>query len=295
MSKLTQSVRLWHVVVSLALVCLWGGFVFAKDTDKIVMTEKTIHRIVSMTPRETLYVSNGSGGMNIRDPNILFVLMDLSGKQSAAVLITKNGGATLASNLKPDDLVEISLKPQLNIVYVTSVHKYVPFPGETEPGVFAFVSAVNDNVPGAKLYKLGKIGTVTVPSTKDAAGKAVPDTKVAAALEKLKAGDVIEAEVSGTTLKGVWKYHPPVTGTVDKIEETDITGGKTWALSLTVDGAARRFLVPGMINPKGVFVPNGSLVASVKGFKTGDKVTVKFRSEETGDTLRSITTAAQRP
>ena len=265
------------------------------------LKEREIYRLISAAHRTTLTMSSPQGSMAVPDPNTLITMSDSNGKQIVGTLIEKGGGAAIVDELKtmkPGDYATATFETKFNISYIKTFAPYKMFDGEAQANVFTFVESAKreqgaETQVAVQLYKLGKLVTARVPSAKDAAGKLAPDAKIAAAVDGASKGDIVEVEAAGNppVIKTFAKYLPPVTGVIAEIKQVDVDGGKTTALELTVDGAAREFLVPGKTDAKGVFQPDLAAMTAIKRFKAKDRVAVKYRSEGGKDYIRDIASA----
>jgi ribosomal protein L21E len=230
------------------------------------------------------------------------------GKNKSIVIVADSEskfGKDLAA-MKPGDFFAAALQHVGSdpFDFATSLDPYILHPGEAKQNVFVFAESTtatkdgNDNMQ-VKLFKLGQFVTVNVPAVaKDRVGNKMPDPQIVKAVGKFAKGDSVEVTIQGggpsPTIKTIELYCVPRDAVFSKLSESDVEGGKTPAIEVTIDGAATTILVPGKASPKG-WVPDASLAAAIKKFKDGDKVVVRFLSDEGKNWLKEITKAPPEP
>jgi Cu/Ag efflux protein CusF len=267
--------------------------------------EVEVYQIGAAKERDTLYISAYGGGSTIREHNLLITVKAAgTGAVKNVVAVEPKGGriTQMIKDMKPGDFVAMTAEKRYNNTYVTSFDPYRLRPGEDRGGVYAFVDTSTKKTDAGevtlvKLHKLGRFGTVAVPNVKGESGKMVPDPNLSQAVGKLTNGDTVEIVTEGggavPTLKAIEPYAVPQNAVVSKITEADVQGGKTPALEVSIKDSPTTLLVPGVMSYSGKWVPEAALWSAIKQFKAGDKVVVRFRSDDGKCWLKDIAKATE--
>ena len=279
-----------------------------KDAKEI--EEVQVFQLLKCEEKETIYLAAGGGGSTVKQHNYAIAAKPVFGSEvQNVVLVEAKGGrfAQIVTGMQPGDYLTMTTEKRSNHVYVKGLAIYPLRPGEERPGVFVFVETGKQKTEGGgdvtslKLYKLGKFATVLVPNMRDkASGKTVADPNMMQIVGKLSKGDSVEIAVAGggatPTIKSIEPFAAPQNGVVVKLTQEEVEGGKTPAIEVTIGAGTVTVLVPGKLDPKGAWVPDGTLSSAIKPFKENDKVVVRFRTDDAGKNwLKEIARAKEPP
>ena len=197
-------------------------------------------------------------------------------------------------NMKRGDVIKIEVEQPTHAQgrpLVKEAKRYTLKPGEGEPNTYVFKSNFRkeegrSNFMAVVLSRFDEQTTVAVQQRRDKEGDMVSDPAILDLLGKLKAGELVEAEIKegGRTpvLMGLERYAPPRNGKFVKLTEAEIEGQKAPAVELTAEGKAVNAVVAGKLQGKR-WTPDPKVLAAAKKLKQDTDVV--FRAREDGGRL----------
>ena len=201
-------------------------------------------------------------------------------------------------DVKPGDLFKVTTGKFMGHTLVQSMAPYKAKQGEDEPGAFIFVKAEDAKVDGAdtlavELRKFEVSQVALVPTIKDKSGKAARDAQIAAAVEKLKAGSVVEVDIEKVggnfVIRGIRPFGDPVEAEFVKVADL---GSGTPNLCVTVKRLGKTLVLSIPNTKEGTkMVPDARLAEQAKALKPGQAVMVKTVHVEGKAYLAEITPA----
>jgi hypothetical protein len=197
---------------------------------------------------------------------------------------------------KRGDTLKIELDDSKPKPYVRDAERYKLKPGENDPKGYVFENSYpmkegRTSYTAVVLSRFDEPRTVAVQQRRDKEGDMVSDAEILAVLERLKTGDVVEAEIreGGKTavLTGLERYAPPQTGKFVKLAEQEIEGQKAAAVELSSDGKTVTAVVPGKLQGKR-WVSDPKLLAAAKKLKPDAEVVYRAREGDGKVWLKEI-------
>ncbi|HSU65501.1 MAG TPA: hypothetical protein VLJ39_01390 [Tepidisphaeraceae bacterium] len=208
---------------------------------------------------------------------------------------------TTLGKLQKGDVAKMTLMPSGQLYQVTYIKKIEVKPNEENPHAFVYQESYNDQKTGEPLLRLTKYDVsyeVTIPSVRGEKGKTEADPEMVNAVQSLKAGEVVYAQITNgrpPVVTSIFPYKDPQTGKVTKVSMEDVEGGKTESAEIeTADGKTVTVLVPGKVVNKH-FTQDQILSRLVHGFKPGTEVVFLSREQDGKNYLVEITKAPPAP
>jgi hypothetical protein len=241
----------------------------------------------------------------------LMVVAEAAGGQTVQVAVPNadegrayfdpsRGMADAIEELKQGDLVQLTLEPSRNgprNLVLRSVKPYELKPGEDTPNGYVFKGSDEKDYGSRKvtivqLEKLGQKLTVAIPEKKAEKGTSKPDPELLSAVNELKEGDPVWAELSGKTLVAIEPYTEPQQGKLLKFSEIEVDGHKVRSAEIDEDGKSVTALVPGKASGR-AWTPDLTVMRQLARVRPGSMI--QFRAKEDGDKiwLRSIEPASK--
>ena len=212
---------------------------------------------------------------------------DMNKKEYNPVLNTDNVNA-----LKAGDAIKIELDESKPKPFVTYLREYDMKPGEERPGVYVFESSyekadVRPAYTAVVLSKFDHMTTLAIPQKKNKEGMMETDAEIAAKVNALKTGELVEAQFRDgrpvPVLSSIETYTAPQTGKFLKVAEQEVAEGqKGSAVEIERDGKPETALVPGKLQGK-KWVPDAKVAAAVRKLKPDAEVV--YRTRQDGDKL----------
>jgi hypothetical protein len=206
--------------------------------------------------------------------------------------------AKVVGALQAGDFVKIEVDSATRPPALKKASAYDAKPGEDGPNVYRFENAFENKegrVPftAVVLSRFDQTVTVAVPPApkgKDGTPGA-GDARLAALLDGLKGGDLVEAEIRGSgkaaTLVDLDRYEAPKPAKFVKASEAEVDGQKRLAVELEAEGKPTTVLLGGKMQGK-KWVPDAKAAAAVKKLKPDDEVMYRAREEGTSLVLRDL-------
>jgi hypothetical protein len=195
--------------------------------------------------------------------------------------------ADAIQELKPGDLVRLKVQVSRppNPPMLREINPYELKPGEDQPNGYIFKGSDEKQIGRQKstvveLMKMGQTISVTVADHKNEKGEMAPDPEVIAAIDSLKDGDSVWADVNGKSLLSIEAYSEPQTGKLVKSVETVVDGHKIRSVEIDPGGKAITALVPGKANGR-AWTPDVLVLRELSRIRPG--AMVQFRVKEEGD------------
>ena len=197
--------------------------------------------------------------------------------------------AQTVKDLKKDDLIQITVVRQSGQTVLKALDRYDLKPGEDDPSGYVFGESEVTEKNGLTtikvvLEKLGEKTTLTVPMAVEG-GKRVPDPAIKEALDRLSAGDSVDATfLPSRVLTYIGPYAAPVFGTYVKSELIESGDNKLLAVVVKDEaGSETTYIVPHRMMGKRA-VPDAIIAAQVRAMHANDYVRIKTRGEYEGHT-----------
>ena len=198
--------------------------------------------------------------------------------------------ADVVRGLKRGDVMKIELDDTKPRPFVTSARPYKLKAGETEPNGYVFENTFRkeegrSTYTAVVLSRFDEHTTVAVQQKRDKDGDMASDAEIIELLQKLKTGEVVEAEITGGSggrtpiLTSLERYAPPQTGKFVKVSEQDVEGQKAPAVELEREGKPVTAIVVGKVQGKR-WVPDGKVLAAAKKLKPDTEVVFRARDED---------------
>ena len=204
--------------------------------------------------------------------------------------------ADVVRGLKKGDTVKIELDDTKPRPFVTYAKPYKLKPGETDPKAYLFENTFRKEEGRASytavvLSRFDEHTTVAVQQKRDKEGDMASDTAILDLLQKLKTGEVVEADIreGGRTpvLVSLERYAPPQNGKFVKMAEQDVEGQKAPAVELQRDGKPVTALVAGKMQGQR-WVADAKVLAAAKKLKPDAEVVFRARDDDGKLLLKEI-------
>ena len=197
--------------------------------------------------------------------------------------------ADVVRGLKRGDVMKIELDDTKPRPFVTSARPYKLKPGESEPNAYVFENTFRkeegrSTYTAVVLSRFDEHTTFAVQQKRDKDGDMASDADIIALLQKLKTGEVVEAEISGGVgrtpiLTSLERYAPPQTGKFVKVSEQEVEGQKAPAVELEREGKPVTAVVAGKMQGKR-WVPDAKVLAAAKKLKPDAEVVFRARDDD---------------
>lgn len=196
--------------------------------------------------------------------------------------------ADVVRGLKRGDTIKIELDESKPSPFVTYAKPYKLKPGESEPNAYVFENTFRkeegrSTYTAVVLSRYEEHTTFAVQQRRDKEGDMASDAAILDLLQKLKTGEIVEAEIKdgGRTpvLTGLERYAPPQTGKFVKMAEQDVDGQKAPAVELEREGKPLTALVAGKMQGKR-WVADARVLAAAKKLKADADVVYRARDDE---------------
>ena len=196
--------------------------------------------------------------------------------------------ADVVRGLKKGDTIKIELDDTRPRPYVTSAKPYKLKTGETDPNAYVFENTFRkedgrSTYTAVVLSRFDEHTTVAVQQKRDNEGDMASDTAILNLLQKLKTGEVVEAEIKegGRTpiLTSLERYAPPQEGKFVKMTEQEVDGQKAPAVELERDGKPVTVPVTGKLQGKR-WVADPKVLSAAKRLKPDTEVVFRARDDE---------------
>ena len=193
--------------------------------------------------------------------------------------------AAYVKALDKGDAIKVTVAKQKGVLTVKKIVRYNLKPGEDDPSGYIFVDSEEDVVRARRLLfvtlmKFEQEIKARVATTKDEKGKEQTDPKLAAAVDKCKADQVVDVELKGSrrapVIVYIGKFVAPVEGVFVKLVTRGKDPDKQTAVRVTVDGATKMFFLP-TTRRGGKTRPDAKLLSAAKRLKPADLVQIKPR------------------
>lgn len=204
-------------------------------------------------------------------------------------------------SLKRGDVIKIELDGSKPNPYVVSARPYKLKEGETEPNAYVFENTFRkeegrSTYTAVVLSRFDEHTTLAVQQMRDKDGDMASDAAIISLLQKLKTGEVVEAEVKDgriPVLMGLERYTPEQTGKFVKLSEHDVEGQKAPAVELEREGKTLTLGVGGKMQGKR-WVPDARILAAAKKIKPDAPVVFRARDDNGKLWLKEIEPAPVR-
>jgi hypothetical protein len=207
--------------------------------------------------------------------------------------------ADVVRGLKKGDTFRIELDDTKPRPFVTYARPYKLKPGESDPNAYIFENTFRkeegrSSYTAVVLSRFDEHTTVAVQQKRDKEGDMASDTAILDLLQKLKTGEVVEAQIQGggrtPILTGLERYAPPQTGKFVKLSEQDVEGQKAPAVELERDGKPVTAVVAGKLQGKR-WVADAKVLGAAKRLKPDAEVVFRARDDDGKLWLKEIEAA----
>ena len=252
----------------------------------------------------TVFKFVGADKKRVKGKEVLVVgIAPVTGRGGTAMLWAKNKDnkdtfepdaklLDAVKGVKPGDLVKVEVEPAEQDV-IKSFAPYTIKPHEKVPYGYVFKNSYRNRDSGGReftavvLERMDLDITAAVPMVKDADGAMVPDEKMLKLLDELKAGEPVEAEMSGRgktmTLTTLLRYQEPTPATFEKLAEAETADGqKVAAVEMKVGDKPVTAILPGKLQGK-KWTPDPKVHNPLKKLKPGATLQVRT-TEDAGKT-----------
>jgi hypothetical protein len=193
-------------------------------------------------------------------------------------------------DLKKGEVIKIELDDSKPRPLVRYAKRYKLKPGEDDPRTYVFENSFpksegRTTYTAVVLSKYDEMKTVAVQQRRDKEGAGGADADVLGVVQKLKTGEVVEAEIKDAgagrppVLTHIERYAPPQKGKFLKVTEAEVEGQKAPAVELERDGKTVSALVSGRMQGKR-WVPDAKVLAAAKKLKADAEVVYRAREED---------------
>lgn len=201
-------------------------------------------------------------------------------------------------SLKRGDVIKIELDDSKPRPYVVAARPYKLKEGESEPNAYVFENSFRKEdgrltYTAVVLSRFDEHMTFAVQQLRDKDGDMASDAGILDLLQKLKTGDVVEAEIrSGRIpiLTGLERYAPEQKGKYLKLSEQDVNGQKAPSVELERDGKPVTAIVVGKVQGKR-WVADARVLSAVKKLKPDAEVVFRAREDDGKLWLKEISPA----
>jgi len=199
-------------------------------------------------------------------------------------------------HLKEGDVVNVDLEKMGAYWNITKAKIIEVKEGEEKPHSYVFKESYPEPSTNAALIRVTKYDMsyeMMIPYVKDEKGQPQPNPDLVAAVQALKADQLVYVQSAPagnkTLVLNIFPFKESTTGKVVKVSDEPMEGGKTEAVDIqTADGKSVTALVPGKLVSK-KFVPDPVLKNSVHGLKPGTDVTFLTHDDNGKSFLVEIT------
>jgi len=200
------------------------------------------------------------------------------------------------THLKEGDVVNVDLQKMGGQWNITKAKIIEVKEGEETPHGYVFKESYPEPSTNAALIRVTKYDMsyeMMIPFVKDEKGQPQPDATLVAAVQALKADQLVYVQSAPagkkTLLVNIFPFKESQTGKIVKVSDQAVDAGKTQAVDIeTSDGKSVTALVPGKVVSK-KFVPDPVLKSSVHGLKPGAEVSFLTHDDNGKSFLVEIT------
>jgi hypothetical protein len=196
--------------------------------------------------------------------------------------------ADVVRGLKKGDTIKIELDDSKPRPFVTYAKPYKLKPGEAEPNTYVFENTFRkeegrSTYTAVVLSRFDEQTTFAVQQRRDKDGDMASDVTILNLLQKLKTGELVEAEIKegGRTpvLTSLERYAPPQQAKFVKMAEQEVEGQKAPAVELQRDGKPVTALVEGKMQGKR-WVADAKVLSAAKRLKPDAEVVFRARDDD---------------
>jgi hypothetical protein len=189
---------------------------------------------------------------------------------------------------KAGDVLKIELDDAKPRPWLRYAKPYKLKPGEDDPRAYTFQNSFrkeegHSTYTAVVLSRYDEPLTVAVQQKKDKEGDMVSDGQVLDLLQKLKTGELVEADIrregGRAVLTSLERYAAPQNGKFVKSTEVEVEGQKAPAVELERGGKAVTAVVVGKTQGKR-WAPDAKVMAAVKKLKPDAEVTFRCRDDD---------------
>lgn len=190
-------------------------------------------------------------------------------------------------SLKRGDVIKIELDDSKPKPYVVWARPYKLKEGETEPNAYVFENTFRkeegrSTYTAVVLSRFDEHTTFAVQQKRDKDGDMASDAAILDLLQKLKTGEVVEADVKDgriPVLTGLERYTPEQRGKFLKLSEQDVDGQKAPGVELERDGKQVTAVLVGKVQGKR-WVADAKVLAAAKKLKPDAEVVFRTRDDD---------------
>ena len=211
--------------------------------------------------------------------------------------------AETVRDLKRGDVIKIELDHTKPRPFVREADRYQLKPGESEPNVYVFKSNFRkedgrSNYMAVVLSRFDEQTTVAVQQKRDREGDMVSEPAILELLQKLRAGELVEAEIKegGRTpvLTSLERYAPPQTAKFVRMSEAEVEGQKAPAVELQRGDKTLSATIVGKMQGKR-WSPDSRVLSAAKKLKPDNEVVFRVRDDDGKLWLKEIEPAPKEP
>ncbi|HEX4793673.1 MAG TPA: hypothetical protein VH370_07780 [Humisphaera sp.] len=270
----------------------------------------SISRAQDQTGNEGVVRFRSASQQNVNGKRRLVISGDIPGKGAVQIEVPNNDEtrpgydprrdlADSIKELKPGALIKVSLDNVRPLPILRAIDPYEMAKGEDTPNGYVFRGSDVQTVgrvktPVVELSKFGQTATLLIATRKNDKGEVEADPDLMAAINLMKDGDAVWAQINGKTLTAIDLYKDPDTGKLLKLGDTDIDGHKTKSADVDQKGKTITLLVPLHQNGK-IWTPDVAILRELQKIRPNTQV--EYRIREDGDKLwlREIQPAPKQP